>query len=340
MADQVNYTGASYNEAYARGNNESLFDYMQRLAKMRAGGTLGGGGMLDPAVKAQIANDAGLTNEELGVLLKKPVVPVSSGGDGEVVRDTRTAEEKLRDAVAHQSGTKTNWAGALMSVLPTGLFGTVVNGLMNSSERDIIEAQLADRYSPEQIDAIMNDEQALADMYASGAIVNNPLTEDFNPAEARSSFGYIIDNPIDYIGNALGFDMYGDGYAGPKVYGAPDYLPQLPSVMGGTSVVKSMFPDYQLLSGVPDTPPSPSNGLLQLGTVDIGGTSYNKTYSPDQGLVYTSESGGKMYGGGGNQGWTSPSNSYPDSKDNDTSSSSSVGSGGGNADRGFSFGGW
>ena len=53
MAEQPQYIGATYDKAYYRQEGESLFDYMRRLAELRAKGILGGGGMLDVATPAQ-----------------------------------------------------------------------------------------------------------------------------------------------------------------------------------------------------------------------------------------------------------------------------------------------
>jgi uncharacterized membrane protein YgcG len=47
MADTPRYTGVTYEQDYFRQPDESMYDFMMRLAKLRATGVLGGGGMLD-----------------------------------------------------------------------------------------------------------------------------------------------------------------------------------------------------------------------------------------------------------------------------------------------------
>lgn len=47
MAEPVNYSGYTYAADLYRQPTETMIDYMQRLAKQRAAGVLGGGGMLD-----------------------------------------------------------------------------------------------------------------------------------------------------------------------------------------------------------------------------------------------------------------------------------------------------
>jgi hypothetical protein len=49
MADPMQYTGYTYGSELYKQPTETMVDYMQRLAKQRAAGLLGGGGMLDTA---------------------------------------------------------------------------------------------------------------------------------------------------------------------------------------------------------------------------------------------------------------------------------------------------
>lgn len=69
MADPVQYTGATYNADLYKLPTESMADYMIRLAKLRASGVLGGGGMLNVAEQPTptVVTPAA---QELGVLKK------------------------------------------------------------------------------------------------------------------------------------------------------------------------------------------------------------------------------------------------------------------------------
>jgi len=71
MADPVNYSGVSYDSQYYRQPDETMFEYMQRLAQNRAKGVLGGGGMLDAAP---------LTSTELGEVVTR--CPAGYSWDG------------------------------------------------------------------------------------------------------------------------------------------------------------------------------------------------------------------------------------------------------------------
>lgn len=100
MADQPQYSGVTYESAYYKDPNESMADYMQRLAKLRASGVLGGGGMLDiPEPVKVIATDAGAP---LGQVVQNRPTERNFMTDAEKEAngwDMRTNEEKYRDYV-------------------------------------------------------------------------------------------------------------------------------------------------------------------------------------------------------------------------------------------------
>jgi len=77
MAEQPAYTGVTYDKAYYRQEGESLFDYMRRLAELRARGILGGGGMLDTPAPAQAEIAAAAPLGE--VVINQPSSSDSSG---------------------------------------------------------------------------------------------------------------------------------------------------------------------------------------------------------------------------------------------------------------------
>lgn len=96
MADPVNYSGVSYDSQYYRQPDETMFEYMQRLAQNRAKGVLGGGGMLDAAP---------LTSTELGeVVTRCPAgyswdgnacVPDGSGASSDGMQVERKSNEEI-----------------------------------------------------------------------------------------------------------------------------------------------------------------------------------------------------------------------------------------------------
>lgn len=216
MADkQPVYTGATYNADIYKSPSESLSDYLVRLSRMRSAGVLGGGGMLDTGPAPTVTTpDYYSTESDLGVL-KKNIVS-DNGNEVQAIRDTRTQEEKLRDAVAYQSGAETNWGKTLMGLAPFGLFGTVATNLMDSAEKDLIESYFNDQaLTEEQVQAIMDNPKELANRYSTGAIVANPM--GINAANAGMSLGYIADNPLSFLGDITGINPYAESTA-PYIY--------------------------------------------------------------------------------------------------------------------------
>jgi len=86
MAAPVNYSGVTYDDAFYRQDQESMYDYMKRLAAQRAGGVLGGGGMLNTPTEEITSTDLGTVKENCAagyVWNGKACVPVQSGGGGD-----------------------------------------------------------------------------------------------------------------------------------------------------------------------------------------------------------------------------------------------------------------
>ena len=208
---QPAYTGATYNADIYKSPSESLSDYLVRLARMRSAGVLGGGGMLDSDITPTVTTPDYYNDQpNLGVL-KKNVVS-DGGNEYAAPQDTRTKEEKLRDAVAHQSGAETNWGKTLMGLAPFGLFGTVATNLMDSAEKDLIESYFNDQaLTEEQVQEIMDNPKELANRYSAGAMVADPM--DINAANAGMSLGYIADNPLSFLGDITGISPYAESTA-------------------------------------------------------------------------------------------------------------------------------
>lgn len=118
MADLPQYTGVTYDAEMYKKPEETMSDYMLRLAKLRASGVLGGGGMLDTAKPAQVVDTN--TTAPLGqVVVNRPRESGLPGADP----DQRTTEEKYRDMVEYMANRDPNtypaWApgGAAIGLL-------------------------------------------------------------------------------------------------------------------------------------------------------------------------------------------------------------------------------
>lgn len=156
MADLPQYTGATYNAEMYKLPNETMSEYMLRLAKLRSAGVLGGGGMLDtPAPAATIP----VTAPALGQLTRN----VNDGGV-EAGIDTRTPREVFESAVrmknygldkGQQIGLAlTPFGGAIQGLAEKGL-DTTIEGFIkslppDSPERKEAEAFLSAGYGPMQ----------------------------------------------------------------------------------------------------------------------------------------------------------------------------------------------
>lgn len=221
--EQPAYTGAKYTDAAYRREGESLFDYMRRLAAMRSQGVLGGGGMLDaaprkPSVVSQVMS---------GVPLGQLQVNVDQG-EAPVYVDNRTPEEKTRDAVRNLSemgGADTFFDVASMFIP----FGGGMSAFRDSQDWAAVEKLLDDRaYTEEMKQEVKDNPYMLADLYASGGLVNNPLLDGFNVEDAGTGLFHQISTIPDRIGAALSGETYNpQQVASTKVFGAPTGLPPL-----------------------------------------------------------------------------------------------------------------
>lgn len=273
------YKGAAYNADIYKSPSESLSDYLVRLSRMRSAGVLGGGGMLDTGPTPTVTTPDYYSDQtDLGVL-KKNVV--SDGGNEYVTpQDTRTAEEKLRDAVAYQSGAETNWGKVIMGLAPFGLFGTVATNLMDSSEKDLIEGYFKDQaLTEEQIKDIMDNPKELANRYATGAMVADPMT--INASNAGMSLGYIADNPLSFLGDITGINPYAESTA-PYVYPLGDSW-NVAASFANQPTIKGMFTDY-IGTNEAENVDSFINPVTGLEQVDQG-YGYGTTSSGDAGAL-------------------------------------------------------
>lgn len=148
MADQPQYTGVTYNAEMYKQPTETLIDYMQRLAKQRATGVLGGGGMLDtPEPITETDPVLGTVTQACpaGFTLQNGAcVRVGGGGDTTEEIPQVSAEERyksMRDLLDNPDK-----AAAMRSLMPWGtghmfLSDDQIEGYVRNAQNEATKAQ-------------------------------------------------------------------------------------------------------------------------------------------------------------------------------------------------------
>lgn len=111
--EQPSYSGATYEASYYKQPDETMSEYMMRLAQMRAQGVLGGGGMLDvkPTPEKEVASSV-----PLGEVVRNQPSSSDSDGMSPVRADAQQRYESARWMLDNPMA-----AGLVRAVLPMGL---------------------------------------------------------------------------------------------------------------------------------------------------------------------------------------------------------------------------
>jgi hypothetical protein len=208
-------------------------------------------------------------------LLKKNVY--QSDGDWKPQVDTRTEEEKMRDAVAIQSGIKSDWGKVIGSAIPIvgGLFSDYVAGQREDTLRNVLESQAIDKA---QIDEYLGNpdyKQELARAYNQGQFTGGNIPSQLlDVNETGSAIVYGIENLPDTLLKAVGLrDRVQDPFM-TKVIGNPSYGTF-------TNFLAQQTPAFNvsngMLSNVPVTPDMPNY------VVDTGSGVTTSGYYDDSG---------------------------------------------------------
>jgi hypothetical protein len=200
MADLPQYTGVTYDSSYYKQPNESASDYFMRLAQQRAGGILGGGGMLNtPTVEA-----AEVTAQPLGQVSKNcPAGYVSRNGacvpvsqlDSMPEEEQPTMQERYEGA--RRLLDNPMLAAGVRAITPLGLGNVFLRD--DQIEGYVRNAQNEATKSQGFLDYLMGNDGdvVLGDLGDSGSLVTGKQTEItrgmfpeiFDPTKFSATYG-------------------------------------------------------------------------------------------------------------------------------------------------------
>lgn len=265
MVDQPQYTGATYNAEMYMLPTETMSEYLARLAKLRAQGILGGGGMLDLKETPTVVTPA--AQQPLGKL----VVRKDSGDSGSDVTAERVSispEQRLANAVDVATGRDMNIPAVLGFF--GGPIGKGIDALATYDRNKTIDEALSSRaYTDEQKEAILNDRELLNEMLYEGNLTAT-APEDTN------RYGVDTWNWGTQVSEGLGSlwdSVVGNEAPAPVAIGrtwAANPMPQLPTVIG-TPMTRQPTAN-EMLDGM-----LMGNGMLSTNA-DSGDTVYTSSW--------------------------------------------------------------
>jgi len=285
MADLPQYTSVTYDPLYSRNPEETIYDYMQRLAAQRASGVLGGGGMFDVNAQIPVEEKSIHYMPTLGQLVFNN--PLLRDGDNDIPRAESvplTEEQRLANAVDVATGRDINLPAVAGVVM--GPAGKIIDTVATNSRNKIIDDALNSRaYTPEQKERILNDRVLLDQMLYEGNL-SQKAPEDTNRFGVDTwNWGTQVKDAIDNLIDRV----TGDNIKPPPVAigrtWAVDPRPQLPTL--GNNLAQQER-NLQRTMGMMDT-----LNQLNSGTIAAGNSGY-----------YTDSSGNQYTGGADYGGWT------------------------------------
>lgn len=220
MADLPQYTGVTYDASYSQQPQESFADYMMRLASQRAGGVLGGGGMLNTATPQTEITDA-----ELGQVKQNCPEGYVWNGNACVRVDQGSDEDKQRKVSNEERYKGARWlldnpmaASAIRSIMPMGLGSLLMSdnqleGYVRNTQNEATKSQgFLDYLMGNDGDVVLGDRGT-----GGGSLVTGKETDI-----TRSMFPEIFD-PMNFTKQM--------GVVGAQAY--PVQMPQIPQIPQG-----------------------------------------------------------------------------------------------------------
>lgn len=222
MADPIPYTGVSYDTSLYRQPNESMADYMYRLAKTRAGGVLGGGGMLDTASPASAAPSAAVVDPVAQQITSTALGSTTYGGGDSTTSSgwdrMKTQEQSVAEAMARQAEFyHPNDPSTVIGMMPipaAGLFGLAAEGLGNYMDTKTIEGYLdkvgfTDQYGEDATKAMAENPMAMMHLMSTGDM---PAVGGFERVDLSKYEKPTWGTELSNIGKGLVNSIFGTDY--------------------------------------------------------------------------------------------------------------------------------
>lgn len=202
MADLPQYTGVTYDAGYFKQPQESMAEYMQRLAMQRASGVLGGGGMLNTAAVNQE-----ITDKELGTVTQNcpsgyrwdgnACVPINVNEGSEPVKSEPVSKEQ---AYKGARWLLDNPAAATLLRAVTPLSGLFLNdfqleGQVRNTQNEATKSQgLLDYLMGNDGDVVLGDRGTGSGSLVTGKetdITRGMFPEIFDPMNFTKQMGVV-----------------------------------------------------------------------------------------------------------------------------------------------------
>jgi hypothetical protein len=214
MADLPQYTGVTYDAGYFKQPEETMADYMMRLAQQRASGVLGGGGMLDTPQAEEVKTSTPLgqiqQNCPVGYVLRNGAcVRADEDADTEEMPEP-TMEERYKGARMLLDNPMA--AKLARAVIPFGL-GNVfltdnqIEGYVRNAQNEATKSQgFLDYLMGRDGDVVLGDKGTGSGSLVTGTpteITRGMFPEIFDPYKFSATYGqattYPVPEPVNYL---------------------------------------------------------------------------------------------------------------------------------------------
>lgn len=218
MQDQTQYTGVTYDSSYYRQPNESASDYFMRLAQQRAGGILGGGGMLDTPAPAEITKQPlgqEVKNCPAGYVLRNGACVRASENNGEDT-EQRVVSNEERYNGARMLLDNPILATGIRALMPMGLGNLFMSdkqleGYVRNTQNEATKSQgFLDYLMGNDGDVVLGDQGTGTGSLVTGIetdITRGMFPEVFNPMNFTNQMGVVsssaqttpVQMPVNYL---------------------------------------------------------------------------------------------------------------------------------------------
>jgi hypothetical protein len=210
MADLPQYTSVTYDPLYSRNPEETIYDYMQRLAAQRASGVLGGGGMLDTPAAEVTSTPLGQVQQKCpaGYVLRNGAC-VRADEDAEEMPEF-TMEERYKGArMLLDNPMAAKLARAVIPFKLGNVFLTdkQIEGYVRNAQNEATKSQgFLDYLMGKDGDVVLGDKGTGSGSLVTGTpteITRGMFPEIFDPYKFSATYGqattYPVPEPVNYL---------------------------------------------------------------------------------------------------------------------------------------------